>query len=118
MARVEETLDPLTASSELFSDDTNEDVTAFKGALPKSFYANSDILSRRLNVLFTKSGIPLFLPMTSSSGPTPSTRMTPSLKDLLVLRLTPQKRRCLLDTRCRPQLRLLLPDPRRRLPRR
>lgn len=58
MARVEETLDPLTASSELFSDDTNEDVTAFKGAVPKSFYANSDILSRRLNVLFTNKWDP------------------------------------------------------------
>lgn len=51
---VEDTFNPLTAPPEIFNPTTYEFVTAFKGLISNSFYANRDILSRRLNVIFTK----------------------------------------------------------------
>lgn len=40
LARVEDTLDPLTTSPVLFSSDTDEAVIAFKGVVHLLFYAN------------------------------------------------------------------------------
>lgn len=54
-------LDPVKALAKLFSDDTNEIVTAFKCVIPKSFWINNNVLSNRNNVIFTKKWGPQIL---------------------------------------------------------
>lgn len=54
VARVEDTLVPHTALPELFSSNTTEVLTTFKGAVSYSKYVNDNHLSWRLNILFTK----------------------------------------------------------------
>lgn len=58
IARVEDTLNPLTTPPEILSSDTNKVVAAFKGAIPLSYYANDNLLYKWLNVLFTKKWSP------------------------------------------------------------
>lgn len=61
MVTVEEMLDSLKSPAKLFSDNTNEVVAAFKGAVPKSFWVNRSAIGNRLNVLYTKKWGPLIL---------------------------------------------------------
>lgn len=51
---MEDILDLLKVPSELFSPDTNEVVPVFIGVVLNSRYANDNLISRRLNILFTK----------------------------------------------------------------
>lgn len=67
---MEDLLDPLKASTELFCNATNEDVIAFKGTVPKSYWVNNNVISNWNSVLLTKQWGPLSWPIATSCGRT------------------------------------------------